>query len=66
MIGEGFVNYMNGAGYVLGSDLAGYFGRSQYLMRYYDDDGVTVGAHLGFIKDIFIFFSVSYFKNYYY
>jgi len=50
--GEGFVNYMFSSGYILGSDLVAYFGRSQHLMRYYDWEDVTVGAHLGFIKDI--------------
>lgn len=43
---------MLGAGYILGSDLVGYIGRSQHLMRYYDWEDVTIGAHLGFIKDI--------------
>jgi len=50
--GEGYVNYMLAPGYVLGSDLVGYIGRSQHLMRYYDWEDVTIGAHLGFIKDI--------------
>jgi len=43
--GEGYVNYMLGPGYILGSDLAGYIGRSQHLMRYYDWEDVTIGAH---------------------
>lgn len=50
--GEGYVNYMLSAAYILGSDLVGYIGRSQHLMRYYDWEDVTIGAHLGFIKDI--------------
>lgn len=43
---------MFSAGYILGSDLVGYFGRSQHLMRYYDYEDVTIGSHLGFIKVI--------------
>jgi len=50
--GRGNVNYMFSGGYVMSYDLVEYFGKNQHLMRYFDWEDVTVGAHLGFISDM--------------
>lgn len=50
--GTGNVNYMYSGGYVMSYDLVEYFGKNQHLMRYYDWEDVTIGAHMGFLLRI--------------